>query len=88
MHKPGGGKKHSSGQSSSGFLGCVRLLSNAIERLKNTGYQKIDLVADSNNPLPVRGQIVVSLQSRDVKGTGEECLCLSSMTIPKYERAY
>ncbi len=77
VHKPGGagGKKSSSSTSApsnSGFLGCVRLLSNAIERLKNTGYQKIDLVADSNNPLPVKGQIVVSLQSRDVKGTGEK----------------
>ena len=63
----------SSNSSSSGFLGCVRLLSNSIERLKNTGYQKIDLASDGmncNNPLPVKGQIVVSLQSRDAKGTG------------------
>ncbi len=64
------GKKASSAAASSGFLGCVRLQSQDIERLKNTGYQKIDLVADRSNPLLVKGQVVVSLQSRDVKGTG------------------
>uniref|UniRef100_F6QUG6 E3 ubiquitin-protein ligase SMURF1 n=1 Tax=Xenopus tropicalis TaxID=8364 RepID=F6QUG6_XENTR len=53
-----------------GFLGCVRLLSNAISRLKDTGYQRLDLCklnpADSD---AVRGQIVVSLQTRDRIGT-------------------
>ena len=63
------GRKSSS--SSSGFLGCVRLLSNAIERLKDTGYQRLDLVSDNNNPLPVKGQIVISLLSRDGHGTGK-----------------
>eukprot|EP00092_Neocalanus_flemingeri_P007377 GFUD01007965.1.p1 GENE.GFUD01007965.1~~GFUD01007965.1.p1 ORF type:complete len:951 (+),score=202.95 GFUD01007965.1:231-3083(+) len=53
-----------------GFLGCVRLLGAAINRLKDTGYQRLDLVADASNPLPVKGQIVVSLLSRDGHGTG------------------
>ncbi|TMS15526.1 E3 ubiquitin-protein ligase SMURF2 [Larimichthys crocea] len=54
-----------------GFLGCVRLLSNAINRLKDTGYQRLDLNKLSpNDSDTVRGQIVVSLQSRDRIGTG------------------
>jgi len=53
-----------------GFLGCVRLLGAAINRLKDTGYQRLDLVSDASNPLPVKGQIVVSLLSRDGHGTG------------------
>jgi len=53
-----------------GFLGCVRLLSNSINRLKDTGYQRLDLVSDNNNPLPVKGQIVISLLSRDGHGSG------------------
>ena len=57
-------------KNSAGFLGCVRLLGNAINRLKDTGYQRLDLVSDNNNPLPVKGQIVVSLLSRDGHGTG------------------
>ncbi|XP_012271546.1 E3 ubiquitin-protein ligase SMURF2 [Orussus abietinus] len=49
-----------------GFLGCVRLLSNAIQRLKDTGYQRLDLCkARSDDPDVVKGQIVVSLLSRD-----------------------
>ena len=57
-------------KSGAGFLGCVRLLGNSINRLKDTGYQRLDLVSDNNNPLPVKGQIVVSLLSRDGHGTG------------------
>uniref|UniRef100_H3CLT6 HECT-type E3 ubiquitin transferase n=1 Tax=Tetraodon nigroviridis TaxID=99883 RepID=H3CLT6_TETNG len=54
-----------------GFLGCVRLLSNSINRLKDTGYQRLDLNKLSpNDSDTVRGQIVVSLQSRDRIGTG------------------
>lgn len=53
-----------------GFLGCVRLLGAAINRLKDTGYQRLDLVPDGSNPLPVKGQIVVSLLSRDGHGSG------------------
>ena len=34
------------------------------------GYQRLDLVPDHNNPLPVKGQIVISLLSRDGHGTG------------------
>uniref|UniRef100_A0A4W3K0S9 HECT-type E3 ubiquitin transferase n=1 Tax=Callorhinchus milii TaxID=7868 RepID=A0A4W3K0S9_CALMI len=42
-----------------GFLGCVRLLSNAINRLKDTGYQRLDLCKLSpNDNDTVRGQIV------------------------------
>lgn len=60
-HKKSGG---------AGFLGCIRLLNNNINRLKDTGYQRLDLVSDNNNPLLVKGQIVVSLLSRDGHGIG------------------
>ncbi|XP_048507948.1 E3 ubiquitin-protein ligase SMURF2 [Athalia rosae] len=50
----------------SGFLGCVRILSNTIQRLKDTGYQRLDLCkAHSDDADVVKGQIVVSLLSRD-----------------------
>ena len=102
-----GGKNNKSAasfstSSPSAFLRCVRLLSAAIDRLKDTGmytcncrfnlfivkiylslsislsydffsdlgYQRLDLVPDHNNPLPVKGQIVISLLSRDGHGTG------------------
>ncbi|XP_076648828.1 SMAD specific E3 ubiquitin protein ligase isoform X1 [Halictus rubicundus] len=49
-----------------GFLGCVRILSNTIQRLKDTGYQRLDLCkAHSDDTDVVKGQIVVSLLSRD-----------------------
>ncbi|XP_069685211.1 E3 ubiquitin-protein ligase SMURF2 [Periplaneta americana] len=52
-----------------GFLGCVRIMSNTIQRLKDTGYQRLDLCkASSEDPEPVKGQIVVSLLSRDGHG--------------------
>ncbi|KAH0511847.1 E3 ubiquitin-protein ligase SMURF1 [Microtus ochrogaster] len=54
-----------------GFLGCVRLLSNAISRLKDTGYQRLDLCKlNPSDTDAVRGQIVVSLQTRDRIGSG------------------
>ncbi|XP_031419396.1 E3 ubiquitin-protein ligase SMURF2 isoform X3 [Clupea harengus] len=58
-----------------GFLGCVRLLSNAINRLKDTGcmstHHRLDLnKLGPNDNETVRGQIVVSLQSRDRIGSG------------------
>ena len=37
-----------------------------------SGYQRLDLLPDSNNPLPVKGQIVISLLSRDGHGTGKD----------------
>ena len=63
-------KNNGCGGGGNGFLGCVRLHANAINRLKDTGYQRLDLVSDNNNPLPVKGQIVVSLMSRDGYGAG------------------
>ncbi|KAK2585056.1 hypothetical protein KPH14_008575 [Odynerus spinipes] len=49
-----------------GFLGCVRILSNTIQRLKDTGYQRLDLCkAHTDDTDVVKGQIVVSLLSRD-----------------------
>ncbi|KAK7790386.1 hypothetical protein R5R35_006760 [Gryllus longicercus] len=52
-----------------GFLGCVRIMSNTIQRLKDTGYQRLDLCKlSSDDPDPVKGQIVVSLLSRDGHG--------------------
>ncbi|XP_064604075.1 E3 ubiquitin-protein ligase SMURF2-like isoform X1 [Liolophura sinensis] len=55
-----------------GFLGCVRIMSNAIQRLKDTGFQRLDLqrnAGDTDNDA-VRGQIVISLISRDRGGSG------------------
>uniref|UniRef100_A0A8C6XCE5 HECT-type E3 ubiquitin transferase n=1 Tax=Naja naja TaxID=35670 RepID=A0A8C6XCE5_NAJNA len=63
-----------------GFLGCVRLLSNAINRLKDTGYQRLDLCKlGPNDNDTVRGQIVVSLQSRDRIGTGGQVVDCSRL---------
>ncbi|XP_059470031.1 E3 ubiquitin-protein ligase SMURF2 [Neocloeon triangulifer] len=54
----------------SGFLGCVRIMSNTIQRLKDTGYQRLDLSkANQDDPEPVKGQIVISLLSRDLNST-------------------
>ncbi|XP_055448332.1 E3 ubiquitin-protein ligase SMURF2 isoform X3 [Psammomys obesus] len=63
-----------------GFLGCVRLLSNAINLLKDTGYQRLDLCKlGPNDNDTVRGQIVVSLQSRDRIGTGGQVVDCSRL---------
>ncbi|XP_063992089.1 E3 ubiquitin-protein ligase SMURF1 [Diachasmimorpha longicaudata] len=49
-----------------GFLGCVRILSNTIQRLKDTGYQRLDLCkAHTDDTDVIKGQIVVSLLSKD-----------------------
>ncbi|XP_067123380.1 E3 ubiquitin-protein ligase SMURF2 isoform X2 [Centruroides vittatus] len=49
-----------------GFLGCIRIMSNDIQRLKNTGYHRLTLSHRSpDDPEPVRGQLIVSLMSRD-----------------------
>ncbi|KAG1714616.1 E3 ubiquitin-protein ligase SMURF2 [Nymphon striatum] len=54
-----------------GFLGCVRIMSNAIDRLKDTGYQRLDLAKNNvDDSDPIRGQLVISLMSRDGHGTG------------------
>ncbi|XP_070581040.1 E3 ubiquitin-protein ligase SMURF2-like [Ptychodera flava] len=53
-----------------GFLGCVKIMSYAIQRLKDTGYQKLDLCKSGpEDGESVRGQIVISLMSRDRGGT-------------------
>ncbi|XP_058465974.1 E3 ubiquitin-protein ligase SMURF2 [Malaya genurostris] len=50
----------------SGFLGCVRIMAGTIQRLKDTGYQRLELCkASQDDPDPVKGQIIVSLMSRD-----------------------
>ncbi|CAG9864103.1 unnamed protein product [Phyllotreta striolata] len=49
----------------SGFLGCVRIVNNLIQRLKDTGYQCLDLGKANAEDEPVKGQIIVSLLSRD-----------------------
>uniref|UniRef100_A0A672T930 HECT-type E3 ubiquitin transferase n=1 Tax=Sinocyclocheilus grahami TaxID=75366 RepID=A0A672T930_SINGR len=72
-----------------GFLGCVRLLSNSINRLKDTGYQRLDLnKLGPNDSDTVRGQIVVSLQSRDRIGSGGpvvDCSRLFDNDLPASE---
>ncbi|XP_060521947.1 E3 ubiquitin-protein ligase SMURF2 [Cylas formicarius] len=50
----------------SGFLGCVRIVNSLIQRLKDTGYQCLDLgKASQDDTEPVKGQIIISLLSRD-----------------------
>lgn len=50
----------------SGFLGCVRILPSAIQRLKDTGYQCLELTKGSGDENEVvKGQIVVSLLSTE-----------------------
>ncbi|XP_035208709.1 E3 ubiquitin-protein ligase SMURF2-like [Stegodyphus dumicola] len=54
-----------------GFLGCVRIMTKAIQRLKDTGYQRLDLSrGHADDPEPVKGQIVISLLSQDGHGSG------------------
>lgn len=53
-------------------MGCVRITSSTVQRLKDTGYQRLDLCKSSpDDPTPVRGQIIISLLSRDaITGSG------------------
>lgn len=58
-----------------GFLGCVRIMANVIQQLKDTGYQRLDLMrntAGEEGGDIVRGQIVISLLSRDGHGLGSQ----------------
>uniref|UniRef100_A0A182FVK6 HECT-type E3 ubiquitin transferase n=1 Tax=Anopheles albimanus TaxID=7167 RepID=A0A182FVK6_ANOAL len=49
-----------------GFLGCVRIAASSIQMLRDTGYQRLELVKRTqDDPDPVKGQIIVSLMSRD-----------------------
>ncbi|XP_055380925.1 E3 ubiquitin-protein ligase Smurf1 [Condylostylus longicornis] len=49
-----------------GFLGCVRIPASTIQRLKDAGYQRLDLrKLTSSDTEPVRGQIIIALMSRD-----------------------
>lgn len=53
-------KKHGSG-----FLGCVRISATMILRLKDTGYQRLNLSKGSpEDQDQIKGQIIVSLVSR------------------------
>ncbi|XP_055533569.1 E3 ubiquitin-protein ligase SMURF1 [Wyeomyia smithii] len=50
----------------SGFLGCVRIVAGTIPRLTNAGFQRLDLCKASQDDTDlVKGQIIVSLMSRD-----------------------
>ncbi|KAK7939424.1 hypothetical protein WMY93_002750 [Mugilogobius chulae] len=75
-----------------GFLGCIRLLSNAISRLKDTGYQRLDLCKlNPSDSDAVRGQIVVSLQTRDRIGSGGpvvDCRGLLENDGPMFEGCF
>ncbi|BFZ03192.1 hypothetical protein BsWGS_06231 [Bradybaena similaris] len=52
-----------------GFLGCVKIMSNTIHQLKDTGFQRLDLQRQNPDDADtVRGQIVISLVSRDRGG--------------------
>nr|XP_022916768.1 E3 ubiquitin-protein ligase SMURF1 isoform X2 [Onthophagus taurus] len=50
----------------SGFLGCIKIQSSQIQCLKDTGYQRLNLVkASQDDSELVKGQIIISLMSRD-----------------------
>ncbi|XP_068631654.1 E3 ubiquitin-protein ligase SMURF1 isoform X3 [Battus philenor] len=50
----------------SGFLGCVRIQPSTVHKLKDTGYQCLELCEDNlGEACGVRGQVIVSLLSRD-----------------------
>lgn len=52
-------------------MGCVRITSSTVQRLKDTGYQRLDLCKSSpDDPTPVKGQIIISLLSRDAITAG------------------
>uniref|UniRef100_A0A182WDB9 HECT-type E3 ubiquitin transferase n=1 Tax=Anopheles minimus TaxID=112268 RepID=A0A182WDB9_9DIPT len=60
------------------FLGCVRIVASGIQLLRDTGYQRLELVKRSqDDPDPVKGQIIVSLMSRD-SATGGNPLAIVS----------
>ncbi|XP_005187435.2 E3 ubiquitin-protein ligase Smurf1 [Musca domestica] len=51
---------------SSGFLGCVRIPSETIQRLKGAGFQRLDLGKFStDDDEMVRGQIIIAFLSKD-----------------------
>lgn len=64
--------------SSSGFLGCVRITASTVQRLKDTGYQRLDLCKSSpDDQTLVKGQIIISMLSRDaITGTGNPGLAI------------
>ncbi|CAN8002432.1 unnamed protein product [Ixodes hexagonus] len=63
-----------------GFLGCVRIMANVIQQLKDTGYQRLDLTRSSGDDGDlVRGQIVVSLLSRDGHGLGSQNVVVDTL---------
>ncbi|XP_059608668.1 E3 ubiquitin-protein ligase Smurf1 isoform X2 [Phlebotomus argentipes] len=54
----------------SGFLGCVRIQADMIQRLKDNGFQRLDLGKYTpDDQEQVRGQIIISLTSRDAQGS-------------------
>ncbi|XP_076075095.1 E3 ubiquitin-protein ligase SMURF2-like [Mytilus galloprovincialis] len=66
-----------------GFLGCVRIMSNAIQQLKDTGFQRLDLQRNNSDDNDnVRGQIVISLISRDRGGSGSGPVNTDASGIP------
>lgn len=64
--------------SGSGFMGCVRITASTVQRLKDTGYQRLDLCKTSpDDPTPVKGQIIISMLSRDaITGSGGNPLAI------------
>jgi len=57
IHKKSGG---------GGFLGCCTILSTHISRLKNAGFQRLDLTRQNQDQEPVRGQLIVKIESREL----------------------
>ena len=54
-----------------GFLGCVKIKPSDIIRLRDTGFQKLDLhrFKDQDTDHPVKGEVIVSILSRDTRGS-------------------
>ncbi|KAH9419620.1 E3 ubiquitin-protein ligase smurf2 [Dermatophagoides pteronyssinus] len=60
-------KKHGAG-----FLGCVKIMPNLIQSLKDAGYQRLDLHKfREEDPDIIKGQLVISMISRDTATTSK-----------------
>lgn len=67
-----------------GFLGCVRLTPTTITRLRDTGYQRLNLTRNSpDDEDSIRGQLILSLTSRDHSISNPPALAPSGDELPE-----
>lgn len=73
---------------SSGFMGCVRIMPNMIQTLRDTGLQRLNLHKNHrDSSSTVKGQIVISLlllnneTAADANGINDVCTSLNHMSV-------